>query len=311
MRIWTYVRPFNYEGNQYEVKFSYSFTTCTSQLFCNGSLLDESTYQLSKGLKVIKHQLESQHKTIDVEVSVGYISWWSVGVEVREGNEIIYASHPGKDINFAEKKLEKLTSFEQSDEDKEQLQQQSKKWQKNKHSLIADIGLGIAFFVVAKVTGDLTTAALVGVALGLALVVIQRFVKVDLLGGFAVFGTIMLLISGLFSIIFQSEYIVQIKGSIMSVLSASVFFADGLFRNGRYFGPRFERYLNSPVEHQFFVLGLGGIALMMSALNYSIATYMTKDFWLTYTTFFDTPLYMIMFFILIWRAGKKHQQFIA
>ena len=83
---------------------------------------------------------------------------------------------------------------------------QKNKWEKNKYSIYADLGLGALFFIAGKITEDLIFASLVGVAGGLALLVLQRFVKIDLLGGFAVFGTIMLFISGLFSFVLQDDY---------------------------------------------------------------------------------------------------------
>ena len=75
--------------------------------------------------------------------------------------------------------------------------------------------------------------------------VIQRFVKVDLLGGFAVFGTIMLLVSAAFSLALQDDYWVQMKSSVLGLLTAGVFMIDGLFRKGAYFGARIENSLTT------------------------------------------------------------------
>jgi len=305
MRLWTYKRPFQYDGNNYEVKYAISLTTYTSQLFCNGSLIDECTHSFDGDFKVVEHKFQPTNQARELTVSVGYYSWLSVGIEVRENNNLIFASHPGKDIHFATGKLEGLNISDSSPEANEKREQQKEQWKRNKPSIFADIGIGAAFFVVAKVTGELTLAAFTGVFLGLALVVIQRFVKVDLLGGFAVFGTVMLLISALFSIVFQSESLVQLKGTLMGVISAAALITDGIFNKGGYFGARFERYLNTPIQHQFFVLGLAIIGLCMAILNYGVATQLSEDTWLTYDTFVETPIYFLMFFILLWRAGKK------
>ncbi|REL30392.1 septation protein IspZ [Thalassotalea euphylliae] len=327
MRLWTYKRAFQYENNNYEVKFSFTFTTYTSQLFCNNTIIDQVTGTFVEGLPVIKHKVEpptiqgvdgsselinSSLKTA-FTVSVGYISLWKVGIEVNnsidneDGNKLIYASHPGKDIHYGVKMVGKLNSAHVSPQTQAKMEVQRQKWQQNKHSIFADIGLGLAFFVVAKITGDLTIAALTGVTLGLALVVLQRFVKVDLLGGFAVFGTVMLMISGIFSLVFQSEYLVQLKGTFMGLISASVLLIDGLFRKGSYFGARFERYLNAPIAHQFFVIGLAVIGVIMAGVNYLVANYMSEDFWLNYDTFLEMPLYFVLFFTLVWRAGMTNR----
>lgn len=42
---------------------------------------------------------------------------------------------------------------------------------------------------------------------------------------------------------FQDERMVQLKGSMLEVLIASLILADGLFNRGRYFGARLARYL--------------------------------------------------------------------
>jgi hypothetical protein len=238
MRIWTYECPFQHKGEEYEVKFFFSFTTCTSQLYCNGRLVDEHIGRFSEGAKVITHKYQAKGQSDDLSVCVGYFSWWSVGIEVHENNALIYASHPNQDIRFVEKKMAHLesTSDAAENDDADDKEKRPQKWQQNKYSILADIALGAAFFIVAKVTGDLRIAAFTGVTLGLALVVIQRFVKVDLLGGFAIFGTIMLLISALFSLAFQSEYLVQLKGTFMGLLGASIFLADGIFRQDCYYG---------------------------------------------------------------------------
>ncbi len=308
MCLWTYKRSFQYDDDDYEVKYSFSLKTYTSQLFCNGTLVDKCTHSFDD-FKVVVHKFQPisqpNGRTKEVTVSVGYFSWLSVGIVVRAGSDLIYESHPGKNIHFATKKLENLGISDNSVKENEKRELQSEQWRKNKPSIFADIGIGAAFFVVAKVTGDLSVAAFTGVLLGVALVIIQRFVKVDLLGGFAVFGTIMLLVSAIFAIVFQSEYLVQLKGTLMGLLSATALMVDGVFNKGGYFGSRFERYVNSPIQHRYFVLGLALIGLCMAGLNFSVATQLTQEQWLTYDTFVETPVYFVMFFILVWRAGKK------
>jgi intracellular septation protein A len=118
----------------------------------------------------------------------------------------------------------------------------------------------------------------------------------------------MLLISGIFSLVYQSEDLVQLKGTFTGLIAASVLLVDGIFRKGCYFGSRFERYLSSPIEHQSFAVGLAVIGIFMAGVNYNVAIHLTKDAWLTYTTFLDTPLNLIMFFILVWISGKRYKK---
>jgi hypothetical protein len=134
MRLWTYKRPFQYDGNAYEVRYSISLKTYTSQLFFNGTLVDECTHLFDGDFKVVEHthQADSQssnHAKVLV-VSVGYFSWLNVGIEVRVGDDLICQSHPGKDIHFGTKKLERLSGFGTSAEFEEKRKLQRDKWQK-------------------------------------------------------------------------------------------------------------------------------------------------------------------------------------
>ena len=182
---------------------------------------------------------------------------------------------------------------------------QKHKWERNKYSIYADLGLGALFFIAGKITEDLIFASLLGVAGGFSLLVLQRFVKVDLLGGFAMFGTIMLFISGIFSLVLQDDYWVQMKGTALGLLSASVFFLDGVLRKGAYFGARFERYLpGGALHHDRLAIGMSITGAFGALGNYLVAENFSEEFWLTYTTFLDLPIFMILFFLVL-RWSRK------
>jgi len=136
-------------------------------------------------------------------------------------------------------------------------------------------------------------------------VVAQRFVKVDLLGGFAVFGTIMLLISAAFSLALQDDYWVQMKSTVLGVFTASIFMADGLFRRGAYFGARIERYMPVPLHHDRIAVGMSLTGIIMAGANYLVAENFSEDFWLTWTTFLDLPVGMVLFYSVFKWAEKK------
>lgn len=183
-----------------------------------------------------------------------------------------------------------------------QLQQQREavEWARNKPSLIVDVSLGLLFFIVGKATGDLSTAALVGAGAGLAVVVLQRFVKADLLGGLALFGVFTLLLSAAFSLWFQDERMVQLKGTVLGTLVAALILSDALFNRGRYFGARMARYLvGIPVDTRRLALGIALMGLAMAGLNLLATQWLSKDAWLFYTTFVDMPLSMVLVFAVL------------
>jgi intracellular septation protein A len=175
---------------------------------------------------------------------------------------------------------------------------QAEQWKRNKPSIFVDLGLALFFFVCAKLT-NLTTAALLGAAAGLAIIVVQRYVKADLLGGLAIFGVIMLLVSAGFSLVFQDEDIVKMKGTWLGLLTATLFLGDGLLRQGRYFGRRLARYLMQPVNEQRLAIGLGLLGATLALINWGVARVFSTDVWLAYTTFGDIGLSMVLFFAVL------------
>jgi intracellular septation protein A len=175
---------------------------------------------------------------------------------------------------------------------------------RNKVPIMVDIGLGLLFFVVAKLT-DLSTAALVGAGAGIALVVLQRFVKADLLGGLAMFGIVMLLFSAALAIAFQDDMAVKMRSTIVGLVSATLFLGDGLLGGNR-LGRGLTRYLPyKDIDASRLAIGMGVLGLVMAGLNYLVAIVASTDVWLFYSTFVDFFLVMLMVLVVFQYARGK------
>ena len=310
MRVWTYIRPFEYRGLDCVVEVTLTLKETISRLFVDNELVDEQSLAYSAGAITFVHPLPSVSSQT-ARVKAGYYNWWNIGIAVIEEGGIVYESHPGRDVHYGEALAKKMLGLDAESGDSAAAKMRSmaeinqNKWQRNKYSVYADLALGALFFIVGKVTGDLALAAIVGAGGGLALVVAQRFVKVDLLGGFAVFGTIMLLISAAFSLVLQDDYWVQMKSTILGLFTASIFMADGLLRRGSYFGARIERYMPLPLHHDRIAVGMSLTGIIMAGANYWVAETFSEDFWLTWTTFLDLPVGMVLFYSVVYWARKK------
>ena len=290
------------------VEARYGMSRFSSQLSLNGEPVSEDELLFNAGYRNLEHTIPGADGQEPLNIEIGYINWWRLGVVVRRGESVLFESHPGKNVRFmADSRLMNAIPTQ----DSAVAAEAAARWEQNKYSVYADLGLGALFFVVGKVTGDLTTAALIGAAAGLALVLIQRYVRVDLLGGFAVFGTIMLLISAGFSLAFQSEFMVQMKSTVLGLLTAALFFGDGLLRGGKYFGERMQRYMPSPIHTGRMAVGLGLLGVFMAGANYIVASFFSEDAWLTYTTFLDMPLSIALAYaVFFWaRAGAEQRAF--
>jgi intracellular septation protein A len=115
---------------------------------------------------------------------------------------------------------------------------------------------------------------------------------VDLLGGLALFGIVMLLISAGFSWLFDSELAVQLKSTCLGLLVAAFFAVDG-WRGGTYLGQRLSLYLAyNDIDPQRLAWSFAGVGLVMALLNALVALSFSKDVWLWYTLWGDLVIAM-------------------
>ena len=307
MNVWTYRRPFSAQGEVFIVQIEAGIAGWRSRLMIgHQELVRDETILLGAAFDFRNHRL--CHTLPDgskLEVEIGYLNWFNTGIRVSISGTLVHESHPGRDILYLTRVRKASLGGKTEQQLQEQRERDAAQWALNRPSLIIDIALGLLFFAVSKVTGNLTTAALVGAVAGLTVVLAQRFVKLDLLGGLAMFGVFTLLLSAGFSLWFQDERMVQLKGSILGVLVAGLIFGDGLFNRGRYFGARLARYLiGMTVDARLLSLGIAVLGLIMAGLNLIAMHWLSKDAWLTYTTFVDAPLAMVLG-LLVFRFAKK------
>ena len=301
MDLWTYRHRFALDDHDFHVALATSTTGVKSELRLAGQAVAHDLTQVRSAADLRNHRLA--HTLPDgrqVEVEAGPIGSWRMGIAVRVDGVLVHESHPGQSLGYPKWARDQVEKAQRatSEQAAERQAQQRARWQRNKWSLGVDVGLGLLFFVVAKFT-DLTTAALVGAAVGLSLVLVQRYVKVDLLGGLAMFGVVMLLISAGFSIVFQDDWAVKMKGTVLGLLTAVFFLSDGLLNRGRYFGPRVARFLAQPVDARRLSIGMGLLGAVMASLNYAVARFFSTDAWLAYSTFGDVVLAVALFFAVL------------
>jgi intracellular septation protein A len=307
MNVWTYRRPFSAQGEVFIVQIEAGLAGWRSRLMIgHQELVRDETILLGAAFDFRNHRLcHTLQDGSKLEVEIGYLNWFNTGIRVSISGTLVHESHPGRDILYLTRVRKASLGGKTEQQLQEQRERDAAQWALNRPSLIIDIALGLLFFAVSKVTGNLTTAALVGAVAGLTVVLAQRFVKLDLLGGLAMFGVFTLLLSAGFSLWFQDERMVQLKGSILGVLVAGLIFGDGLFNRGRYFGARLARYLiGMTVDARRLSLGIAVLGLIMAGLNLMAMHWLSKDAWLTYTTFVDAPLAMVLG-LLVFIFAKK------
>lgn len=302
-RIWLYKRPFRVGWHEGLVLLDARTTGLFSSLWLDGEeVASDATPATGEGA-VRNHRLTA---TLpggeEVDVEAGYNSWTNVGIAVRVDGKLVHESHPGKRIAFPERAAKMVTQKNSAGE----AAYDPDKLKRNKVPIIVDIATGLLFFVVAKLT-DLKTAALIGVAVGIGLLIAQRFVKVDLIGGLALFGVIMLLISAGFAIAFEDDELIKQRSTIVGLIGAACFLFDGLVLHGRRLGHGMNRYIAyNDIDERRLAIGMGLTGVFMAGSNYVVVKLVSTDAWLFYTTFLDLPIVMVLAVLAIkWARGGQ------
>jgi len=289
MKIWTYPFRVTIDGRSYRTEVIAGLKTIESRVFLEEQELARDFTDVMTPDGTRNHQLRfSLSDGREVVVEAGYIDWIRVGIAVRVDGVVVYESHPGKTIKFP------TVSLPDPEKAAELQAEQAAAWGRNKYSIYVDVGIGILFFVMVKATDDLPFSALVTAGAGLGVVVVQRFVKVDLLGGLAMFGVVMLLISAGFSWYFDNDWAVKMKSTILGVFVATLMLSDAMFNRGRYFGGRLLRFIPQPMDARRLATGMGVLGLVMASVNWIFAEFTSQDTWLYYTSFGDFILTMFL-----------------
>lgn len=286
-RIWLYKRPFTIGVHEGWVLFDARTSGSHSTLWIDGEQVANDFTPATGPEGVRSHRLIAALPDGRlIEVEAGYNSWTTVGIAVRVDGQLVHEGHPGKRIAFPERAARMIAQKDSRGHPAYDVD----KLRRNKVPIMVDIATGLLFFIVAKLT-DLKTAALVGAGVGIALLIAQRFVKVDLIGGLALFGIVMLLISAGFAIAFEDDEIIKQRSTIVGLIGAACFLFDGLVLTGKRLGRGMNRYLAyTDVDERRLAIGMGLIGVFMARSNYVVVKLVSTDAWLFYTTFLDLPI---------------------
>lgn len=277
-----YRRRFEAAGHECELVLRSGLSGNRSELLVDGEVV-ASDFTPAMGIEGTRnhHLATTLPDRCRLEVDAGYINWYNIGIAVRLDGELVHQSHPGRRIAMPERAAKMMAASGPAES------YDPESWRRNRIPLGVDIGLGLVFYLVATWT-DLYTAALVGAGAGIALYVVQRIIRIDLLGGLALFGIVLLLLSAGFAFAFESEEAVKYRTVVIGLVSAGLFLADGLVARGRQLGARLMRYLPyTDIDQRRLAIGMGMLGIFAALVNLAVARLASTQVWLFYTTFAD------------------------
>ena len=311
MRLWTYRWRPVIDGCAYDVRLEAHAGQSIAGVAAQGRALARDVLRY-RGEPYRIQQLAVPAADGALQFEIAPRTWYSYGLRVRRGEHVVFESHPEPFAYFPvmKAKLDAAAGTGEQNVDLGRLR-------RNAPAIATDIALGLLFFVAAKLS-DLRTAALVAAGVGIALYGVQwvlnrvfdrlQRARVDLLGGLAMFGIVMLLISAGFSWYFDSERAVQLKSTYLGLLAAS-FFAIDAARGAPYLGKRLSLYLayndidTVRLGWSFAVVG-AAMALINAALVYSIS----KDLWLYYSLWGDM---LVAMGLSMWAIERSRRPAVA
>ena len=253
----------------------------------NGALIFDQTFEASaNALSTVRELHLPEH---DLKFEFGAISMMKYGLIVARDNDVVWRStdKPFRTANKFDAILEKVESLSEG-EISEEKQAMLDRQKKLRPSIFIDICFGVLFFFVAREFG-LVTAALTGACATLVLFAVQPFVKWDLLGGFAVFGVVMSLISAGIAWGFQDDLAVKLRGTWMALIGAGFGLYDAFILNGGYLGKRMAMYMEGigKLNPKRASLALVGSTLILMGIDTPLAFILTTDQWIWYNSVFD------------------------
>ena len=250
------------------------------------SVIIDETYEA--GPHVISTVREIELPDYNIRLDFGAVSKLKYALSINRNEMEIWRSdkRPFRNASAYDEKLTKIDNWNRDNEEKQAMLERQKKL---RPSIIIDISFGVLFFFVAREFG-LVTAALTGAAATLVLFAAQPFTKHDLLGGFAVFGVVMSLISAGIAWGFQDDLAIKLRGTIMSCIAASFALYDGFILKGGYLGERMAMYMEGlgRINPQRASFALAGATLLLMMIDTPLAFILTTDQWIWYNAFFDS-----------------------
>jgi intracellular septation protein A len=288
MRLWTYLWRPVIDGHTYELRLEAGFSSWRAVLRIDGAnVADDRLNFHREPVRLLRLRWPTPAGELLFEI--GPRNWLAFDLRVSRDGALLQQSHPRPFAHLP--RLRKMAAADAAAD--------TDKLKRNAPAIITDIALGLLFFVAAKLT-DLRSAALIAAGVGIALYGVQWVLdrvlarKVDLLGGLALFGIVMLLVSAGFSWWFDSELAVQLKSTYLGLLVACLFAIDAL-RGGKYLGQRLSLYLAyNDIDPQRLAWSFAAVGATMALVNAAVALAFSKDTWLWYALWGDLVLAMVL-----------------
>lgn len=299
--MFTYRWAFEAAGRHWRVHVEVGMQNARTRVFEGETLVAERTILTADPALYEPQDLDLETPNGPLRITTGYLDWIMLGCVARLGEAEVFRSSKRSFARFPllQKMLREAAA---SPEERAAMAQRNKE---RLPSIIVDVAMAVVFFLIAREYG-LPAAAVSGAGIALVLLVVQRFVKVDLLGGFAVFGVVLSLLSAGAALAFQSDLAVKLRGTVIGLIGAIAFLIDGAL-GGRYLGKRLVGYIETllrvPQARAAMAMGAAGVAI--AGVDLAAAFLLSQDQWLVYNAALDGLIAAPIVFAALWLARER------
>jgi intracellular septation protein A len=299
--MFAYRWAFEAAGRQWRVHVEVGMQNARTRVFEGETLVAERTILTADPALYEPQDLDLETPDGPLRITTGYLDWIMLGCVARLGEAEVFRSSKRSFARFPllQKMLREAAA---SPEERAAMAQRNKE---RLPSIIVDVAMAVVFFLVAREYG-LPAAAVSGAGIALVLLVVQRFVKVDLLGGFAVFGVVLSLLSAGAALAFQSDLAVKLRGTVIGLIGAIAFLIDGAL-GGRYLGKRLVGYIETllRVPQARAALAMGAAAMIIAGIDLAAVFLLSADQWLVYNAALDGLIAAPIVFAALWLARER------
>ncbi|HRD76323.1 MAG TPA: hypothetical protein PK264_10330 [Hyphomicrobiaceae bacterium] len=279
-KYWTYRWQVSVDGEVYDVRHEVGWTSNVLTVSRGGAQL------ASEALNYHREPFRLQEVAVDtpggpLTFQTAPRTWLSYGLRVLRGETIVHQSHA--DPFALLPTMLKVTGFGTSEVGKAQVAASKQYYP----AMAVDFAMGVILYFAAGFM-SLRDVAILGAALIFAVQfaewILDRLLgrKTNLTGGLSVLGVFFLLLSAGFAWLVDNDLAIQLKSSILGLISAAVLAVDAIY-DGRYIGVRIARFFTFIEIDPRRFSGLSAlVAAGQSTLSAAIALFLSKNAWLFY-----------------------------
>jgi intracellular septation protein len=308
-RVWTYRWSVTLGGRRYDLRLESHWTSNTFIVMSEGAPIARDVLRFySEPFRMQEVVVEgASGSTLTFRAAPRNL--WAYGFEVAQDGAVVSRSHTEPFAGL--EMMRKICTFGESAESRAKTLNGKGAGNKDLYPVIvADVCIGLLLYIAAGYM-SLRYTAILGAAAVLLLMLVEWSAdrlfgrKINLTGGLAGFGVLMLLLSAGFAWIVENELAIMLKSSVLGMIAAVLLAIDAML-GGKYLGQRMGQFITFvDLDPRRFSWGSSMAAAGQSLLSAAIAIWLSRDAWLLYKHWVGPTLGLALGIVVLWKSRRQ------